>query len=170
MKKQLAATAAAALAITGACAFGGTALADDGSKSMDVQYKVTSDYTLTIPTDVTLSESMEALAQIGVAAANIEPAKKLTVTVSSAGFEGTDNTLKLTHADKDSVKAKTSVTIDGSPVTNNSVVGTFTGLITDPDTKTMGFSVITDADGGSKVQAGSYKTVMTFTGALDAAD
>ena len=166
MKKQLAAAAAAALAITGACAFGGTALADDDSKSMDVQYKVASDYTLTIPTDVTLNESTETSAQIGVAAANIEPAKKLTVTVSSAGFEGTDNTLKLTHTDDESVKAETSVGIDGQPVTNNSVVATFPEGVIGSSTKTMTFSPITDANGGSKVQAGSYKTVMTFTGEI----
>ena len=173
MKKQLAATAAAALALTGACAFGGTALADDGnSKNMDVTYSVDSTFTLSIPDRVELTETESTIAAVavGVSSANIAPEKKLTITVSSNGFEGTDNTLKLTHTDKDSVTIKTSVGIDGYPVTDNSVVATFPEGMIGLSTKTMTFSSITDADGGSKVQAGSYKTVMTFTGAIVGAD
>ena len=166
MKKQLAAAAAAALALTGACAFGGTALADDGnSKNMDVTYKVDSTFTLSIPSTVTLTETGPTTAAVGVTSANIAPNYELKVTVDGDGF-GDDDSLNLTHEDRDDVKATTHIKVDDKSIGATDIVATFDEGVTGEQTVDLIFDALVDAQGGSKVQAGSYKTVLTFTGAI----
>lgn len=165
MKKQVAAAAAAALALTGACALAGTAMADD--MDMDVRYTATSTYNLSIPSNVRLTESGAKSAKIGVRSANIAPGKTLSITATSDGYEGTGNTLTLANEADPSVKAVTSVTDEaGAALANGGVAATFTGLVESESTKTVNFSAVKDAAGRGKVQAGNYKTVMTFTGSI----
>ena len=165
MKKQLAATAAAALALTGACAFGGTALADEDIKNMDVTYNVASTFTLNIPSTVTLTETGPTTAAVGVTSANIAPNYELKVTVDGDGF-GDDDSLNLTHEDRGDVKATTHIKVDDKSIGATDIVATFDEGVTGEQTVDLIFDALVDAQGGSKVQAGSYKTVLTFTGAI----
>lgn len=164
MKKQIAA-AAAALALIPAFALPATALAD--SSDMRVEYNVKSSYTLRIPANIILSESQSRESGgIGVNAANIEPGKVLNVSIKD-GL--TDHKATLANKSDATVKAVSAVTDSaGKAMSNGDVVSSFTGVVS--STVTIGnkltFSKLTDANGGAKVQAGSYLGVMTFEASI----
>ena len=171
MKKQLAAAAAAALALTGACALTGTAMADTTpsprSSDVTVQYSVKSDFDLAIPANVVLSEKESVTRSVGVRSANLVPGDTLNITVAGTSFIEDSNTLTLANEKDPNVKAKTTLTDeDGKAVANGATVATFSGYVPDLSTKGLTFSAITDANGRKKVQAGNYRTVLTFTASV----
>ena len=172
MKKQLAAVAAATFALTGALALTGTAMAASAhTGDVEVKYEAQPDYDLAIPSAVNLDAKQATSARVGVWSANLGPGQTLNITVSSDGYETEgSNALTLKNKADSSVKAVTSVTdAEGKPLAKGGVAATFTGVIDNTPsstTKTVNFSVIKDAAGRKKVQAGKYTTVMTFTGSI----
>ena len=168
MKKQLAATAAAALALTGACAFGGTALADDDNseKNMDVTYNVASTYTMTIPTEVQLSTTGGGTASIGVLKDDLNLAPDDTVTIAISGLDSSGNAT-LTHTTKGGVTVTSAVTLDGKSVANNDQVFSLAGRDVSTASLTADLTFGVPAPIGSEtILAGSYKGTVTFTAAL----
>lgn len=130
-------------------------LANESSGSTAVTYGEENTYTITIPDKVNVNkyggDNVEA--DITSSSANIEPGKKVSVTISSTIID--QGKIELKNGNQ---AVTTKVTKDNSPITKDKEVASFTGMInTSIVGGTLNFSAIQE----SNALAGSY------TGRLD---
>ncbi len=112
------------------------------SGTTNVTYIEENKYIVTIPSSVELKTSGETTASITASKMNIEPGKKLQVSVSSGISDG-KVTLTRTGTD-DNTTSTVSLTSGGAEIDDNAVVATFTGQSTNVTGGTLYFSKLSD--------------------------
>lgn len=150
MKRKLIAGAMAAM-LMGAMVLPVSAATQ--SQDVKVSYREANDYTLTIPTEINLNESQET--DVGVKDVNLEPNTSIQISITSG--VGDNGVVSLEREDDTATTAVTTLSVDNTTVSLNTVFATFTA----DGSKTLSFSDLTDSQGGA-VKAGNYSGTLTF--------
>lgn len=141
--------------------------AEQTSGEMNLKYTEGNHWKVTIPSEVSLSTTTATEQKITAKEINVEPTKKLEVSVSGGVSEGKAT---LTRKDgtlgNDDVISTVSLSSEGTGIADKEVVAEFSG--TKKDTTiladkngTLYFSKLTAKDGGT-VKAGEYTGKITF--------
>ncbi len=125
----------------------------------ELSYEQASTYTLSIPTNISLSDSADQELEIKLSAANIRPDQKVEVKCS----DGIDASSLVTLTRTGGGEIKVKVTTDGtSGVTSSQVLASFVNHETTASTGgKIQFAKIENVD------SGSYTGKVTFTAALE---
>lgn len=135
--------------------------------NMTLKYTEGNHWVVTIPSEVSLSTGSDSESKITATEINIEPTKKLEVSVSSGISEGKATLSRTSGTAADNVTSIVSLTKNAtSGISDNAVVAEFSG--TKKDTTifadkngTLFFSKLSAKDGGT-VKAGEYTGKITF--------
>ena len=133
--------------------------ADTKTDSMTVQYTKTadSDFVLSIPKTVNLSEETYTPAEIKLSSINVTGTEKVQVSVTG----GVENGLVTLTGTAGSVTSTVSLQPDGTGISANEVVAEFEGTgLTASKNGTLYFSKL------ENVQPGSYSGTITFTAGI----
>lgn len=152
MKKKIISLLAATAMLT-ACALPVCAddiTSDGGSVSTKVTYNATSNYVVSIPATVDVSDGAKT-ETVSLTTANIKSTEKVTISVS--GLD-TDKKVTLTNKDDSSKTLKSAVTVDGAAITDFD-------LTKNARNKDITFGAVE----GEKV-AGEYQGTVTFEAQL----
>lgn len=143
-----------------------TAYAAENTGSMTVQYTKedvsASTFTLSIPKDVTLSETAEVTENVGLSAIDVKDTEKVEIKVSSGITGGKVELTKETDASS-TIHSTVSLTSGGNGIADNAVVASFSNNTTTADagTGTLYFSAIEET-----VEPGTYSGNITFEASI----
>lgn len=139
----------------------------ESTGEMNLTYTEGNQWTVTIPSNVDLSTNKEINQQITATEINIEPNKKLEVSVSTGVSNGQAVlTRKNGITGSDDVTTTVSLSTGGAGIADKEVVAEFSGTkkntsISADKNGTLYFSKLSAKDGGT-VKAGEYTGKITF--------
>lgn len=135
--------------------------------NMTLKYTEGNHWVVTIPSEVSLSTGSDSESKITATEINIEPTKKLEVSVSSGISEGKATLSRTSGTAADNVTSIVSLTKNAtSGISDNAVVAEFSGTQKDDVIKadtngTLYFSKLTPTTGDT-VKAGTYTGQIMF--------
>lgn len=141
--------------------------AEQTSGEMNLKYTEGNHWTVTIPSEVSLSTGSDSDSTITATEINIEPNRKLEVSVSAGVSNGQAVlTRKNGITGSDDVTSMVSLSTGGAGIADNEVVAEFSGTkkdisISADKNGTLYFSKLSAKDGGT-VKAGEYTGKITF--------
>ena len=128
------------------------------NNQVDVKYEEASTFTLTIPADVTLSETEGAKGSVGLSAMNIETTEKVQIKVTE-GIANGEVTLTDVKDSTNTCSSKVSLTKGGTGIASDAVIAEFT-MDSSSLTAPLYFSALGD------VPAGTYSGQIVYQASI----